>query len=175
MGGKEIGNWVSAYLDKNLDLLVRLTQPREEQETSCVNNESLEEDNNPLNREIMEDEVDRAGSLVKLETDADPDMVAFHWRQADEDGKVPYSDKETSEWTEPEAKRVEDPEHEEKKRKIFSLRDDPLRLVCGWWFCGQEFPEWSPFQDHVVSHLKEVNFSSSLRKVGKFMEMNYFR
>ena len=159
MGGTEVGNWVSAYLDKNMDLLLRLTGAggssiNEEEEVSM--NLSLEEEEvveDPLNDEIElkeemveeemveeeiaeEDMVEEEMVEVKLETDpvqnldADLDTVALQ---------------SLTKWGAPE------------KKKKFSLRDDPMRLVCAWWFCGQEFPEWSPFHEHVmVSHLKEV-------------------
>ena len=97
---------------------------------------------------------------VKLETDpvqnldADLDTVALQGNL-----KTQF---ETSEW--PERDLAKKPE----KKKKFSLRDDPLRLLCGWWFCGQEFPEWSTFHQHVmVSHLKEV------RRVFSYDGTNY--
>ena len=117
----------------------------------------------PLNNGDMEEEImadddeDRSESPmmhpVKLETDPvqsldeDVDAITLQGNQMD-----PHFGREKSQWTESYPAKWEVPE----KRKKFSLRDDPLRLVCGWWFCGQEFPEWPPFHEHVMSHLKEV-------------------
>ena len=156
MGGTEVGNWVSAYLDKNMDLLLRLTSAggssiKEEEEEEVSMNSSWEKEEvveDPLHGEMEEEMVEEEVVAdieveVKLETDpvqnldADLDTVALQ---------------SLTKWGAPE------------KKKKFSLRDDPLRLVCAWWFCGQEFPEWSPFHEHVmVSHLKEVRKSFSYR------------
>ena len=142
MGGAEVGNWVSDYLDKNMDLLLRLTGAggssiNEEEEVSMnLSWEKEEVVEDPLHGEMEEEVVADIEVEVKLETDpvqnldADLDTVALQ---------------SLTKWGAPE------------KKKKFSLRDDPMRLVCAWWFCGQEFPEWSPFHEHVmVSHLKEV-------------------
>ena len=174
--GTEVGNWVSAYLDKNLDLLLRMTTSAGESSIKVEEEEGMNliweekevvvnQHKDLLNGELEEmmvddDEVGGSGSpmmhwpSVKLETepvenlDADLDAVALQNNQTE-----PHFGKETSQWTGRDLTKWGVPE--EKKRK-FSLRDDPLRLLCGWWFCGQEFPEWSPFHQHVITHLKEV-------------------
>ena len=178
MGGKEVGDWVAAYLDKNLDLLLRMTSsvgsngPVVDQWTSdgsnimeepvVVNHHQDPLNNGDMEEEIMaDDELDRSESqmlhLVKLETDTvqsldeDVDAIDLQSNQMDS-----HFGREASQWTESYSAKWEEMPEEKKKRKKFSLRDDPLRLVCGWWFCGQEFAEWPPFHEHVMSHLKEV-------------------
>ena len=176
MGGKDVGDWVAAYLDKNLDLLLRLTSsvgsngPVVDQwasggsiimeEPMVVNHHQDPLNNGEMEEEIMaDDEEDQSGSPmmlpVKLETDTvqslDEDLDAIDL-QSDQ----MHFGREASQWTERYSSKWEEMPEEKKKRRKFSLRDDPLRLVCGWWFCGQEFPEWPPFHEHVMSHLKEV-------------------
>ena len=150
----DVGNWVSAYLDKNMDFLLRLASAGgsniHEGASMNLRWDEEGEEKDPLDGEMEEDMVVEDVVEVKLETDSVQNLADADMNKLESNVEVNFG-KENSQWTEgglPE---------EKKKKKFISLKDDPLRLLCGWWFCGQEFSEWSPFHEHVMmTHLKEV-------------------
>ena len=66
MGGAEVGSWVSAYLDKNMDLLLRLTS---------AGGSSIKEE------ETTASETDSAESLRKRSSSGSGDIEASAFRQ----------------------------------------------------------------------------------------------
>ena len=180
MASKDVGKWVSTYLDSNLDKLLGADNNceaqgmvEEEKEeggdvTTSTNvldgigEHNIEEEvtidiGDPLDNEMDCDESNQPGSqpllVVKVESDSD---IGQHLPK----GEIDPNGEALNSGSGPGIVRPlteEEEEAPEKKKKTrFSVQDDPMRLLCGWWFCGQEFPEWSPFLEHVMKHLDEV-------------------
>ena len=184
MASKDVGKWVSKYLDSNLDKLlgadnnceaqgVMEEKGEEEKEEGGdvttntkvldgIGEQNIEEEvtidtGDPLGNEIDCTESNQPESqpllVVKVESDSD---IRQHLPKGDlalngealNPGSGPGIVRPLTE--------VEEEAPEKKKKTRFSVQDDPMRLLCGWWFCGQEFPEWSPFLEHVMKHLDEV-------------------
>ena len=184
MASKDVGKWVSTYLDSNLDKLlgadnnceaqgVMEEKGEEEKEEGGdvttntkvldgIGEQNIEEEvtidnGDPLGNEIDCTESNQPESqpllVVKVESNSDirqhpPNEDLALNGEALNPGSGPGIVRPLTE--------VEEEAPEKKTKTRFSVQDDPMRLLCGWWFCGQEFPEWSPFLEHVMKHLDEV-------------------
>lgn len=180
MASKDVGKWVSTYLDSNIDKLLGadnnckaqgMMEEKEEGGDVTTNTkvldgigeQNIEEEvtidtGDPLGNEMDCNESDQPGNqqllVVKLESDSD---IGQHLPK----GNLALNGEALNSGSGPGILRPLTEEEEEapekkKKKTRFSVQDDPMRLLCGWWFCGQEFSEWSPFLEHVMKHLDEV-------------------